>query len=82
MQLNIDTLNIHIHLHKEPALGAALAKAALAEKEQQAEQPAEALECEAKCSVTAIKLPPAVAALLAGALAGELEASKGQKADA
>lgn len=34
MQLNIDTLNIHIHLHKEPALGAALVKAALAEKKQ------------------------------------------------
>lgn len=85
MQLNIDALNIHIHLHKEPVLGAALVKAALAEKDQQAEQPAEALaetpECEAKCSVTSIELPPAVAALLAGALAGELQAREGQKAD-
>lgn len=81
MQLNIDALNIHIHLHKEPAFGAALVKAALAEKEQAAEQPAETPACEAKCSVTSIELPPAVAALLAGALAGELQAREGQKAD-
>lgn len=75
MQLNIDTLNIHIHihLHTEPALNEELA-------EQPTEHPAETPEFETKCSAAAIELPPAVAKLLAEAVADAVLPERGGKA--
>ena len=69
MQLNIDTLSIHIHLHTEPALDEELA-------EQPTEHSAETPECEANCCATEIELSPAVTALLAKAVAASMLAER------
>ena len=67
MQLNIDTLNIH--LHEEPALNEALTGSA-------AEPLAETPECEANCGVTEVELSSAVAKFLAGVAAAAMLAER------
>lgn len=69
MQITIHTLNIHL-TPAEPALGAALVKAALAaQHEEAAEQPQEEAQQQTEePQAREIELPPEIAALLAAVL--------------